>query len=429
MIFFLEVEAIKKTYDSAAGKPYLRSHIVDLAYKVQQELEQAVFHIVRLALERTGVKRLCIAGGIGLNSVVNYKLFQELNLDDIFVFPAAGDSGIAAGCAYWAYHNIEGGDRRHPLRKADLGRSYADAEIKAAIAQFSDQVQATQLSEAEILDQTATVLSQGSVVARYEGGSEFGPRALGQRSIIGDPTFLKMRDIINARVKFREAFRPFAPVIPLEAMAEVFDQEVAAPFMLLVANIKPEFRSQIPSVTHIDGTGRVQSVTAEDNPFFHQLCHSLVTKRSGPPVLLNTSFNVAGQPIVETPWEAIATFLNTDIDFLALGNYWIAKQHVPVLDYESHLSKVKLSPLPKGLGAEAPAVTELMRSLDQAMFFKGEGHCPWSPEEVKQLADKIAHTKETSRLFPDHPYPGVLKTRLSDDVVLSAQSPIPIHPR
>ena len=415
---FLEVEAIKKTYSGDNGKPYLRDYIVDLAYKVQQELEQAVLHVVQLALERTGANRLCIAGGVGLNSVANYQLLQKLNLEDIFIFPAAGDSGIAAGCAYWAYHNIEGGDRRQHLRKADLGRSYTDAEMEAAIAQFSDQVQITPLSEAKILDQTATALSQGSIVARYEGGAEFGPRALGQRSIIGDPTFLKMKDIINARVKFREAFRPFAPVIPLEAMAEVFEQEVAAPFMLLVANIKPEFQAQIPSVTHVDGTGRVQSVTAEDNPFFHQLCHRLVTKRSGPPVLLNTSFNIAGQPIVETPLEAIATFLNTDIDFLALGNYWIAKQHVPVLNYDSHLSKVTPSPTPKGLKAESPAVTELMRSLDRAMFFKADIHCPWSPEEVKQLADKIAHTKETSRLFPDHPYPGTLKTRLSNDVIL-----------
>ncbi len=415
---FLEVEAIKKTYGDSAGKPYLRAHIVDLAYKVQQELEQAVLHVVGLALERTGTKRLCIAGGVGLNSVANYQLLRQLDLEDIFVFPAAGDSGIAAGCAYWAYHTIEGGSHREPLRKADLGRAYSDAEMEAAIAQFSHQVQVTQLSEAEILDQSATALSEGSIVARYEGGAEFGPRALGQRSIMGDPSFLKMKDIINARVKFREAFRPFAPVIPLEAMTEVFEQEVAAPFMLLVANIKPEYQAQIPSVTHVDGTGRVQSVTAEDNPFFHQLCHRLVAKRSGPPVLLNTSFNVAGQPIVETPAEAIATFLDTDIDFLALGNYWLAKQHVPVLDYESHLSKVKPSPTPAGLGIEAPSVTELMRSLDRAMFFGSDVSCPWSPAEVKQLASKIAHTKETSRLFPEHPYPGALKTRLSDDVVL-----------
>ncbi|MEM9087951.1 MAG: carbamoyltransferase C-terminal domain-containing protein [Cyanobacteria bacterium P01_F01_bin.53] len=419
---FLEVEAIKQRYGSAygshEGKPYLREHIVDLAYKVQQELEQALLHVVGLALERTGAKRLCIAGGVGLNSVANYQLLQQLNLEDIFVFPAAGDSGIAAGCAYWAYHTIEGADHREPLRKADLGRAYAEAEMESAIAQFSDQVQVTPLSEEAMLEQTATALSEGSIVARYEGGAEFGPRALGQRSIMGDPSFLKMKDIINARVKFREAFRPFAPVIPLEAMAEVFEQEVAAPFMLLVANIKAEFQAQIPSVTHVDGTGRVQSVTAEDNPFFHQLCHRLVSKRSGPPVLLNTSFNVAGQPIVETPAEAIATFLNTDIDFLALGNYWLAKQHVPVLDYASHLSKVKPSPTPKGLGTEAPSVMKLMRSLDRAMFFGDDVHCPWSPADVKQLANKIAHMKETSRLFPEHPYPGTLKTRLADDVIL-----------
>ncbi len=182
-----------------------------------------------------------------------------------------------------------------------------------------------------------------------------------------------MKDILNARVKFREAFRPFAPVIPEDDIERVFEQRVPSPFMLVVSQIRPEFHSQIPAVTHCDGSGRVQTVTAADNPFFYQLCRELQARRNGPPVLLNTSFNVAGQPIVETPEEAISTFLSTDIDYLFLENLRILKKSVPVLDYEHHLSRVKDGPLPHGLATGQASVQELMACLDRALFAGEDG--------------------------------------------------------
>jgi carbamoyltransferase len=414
---FLEIAALEKLYDNGEGKPYLRKYLVDLAYKVQQELEQALLHIVELAVKRTGLKKLCIAGGVGLNSVANYKLLQQLNLDDIFIFPAAGDGGIAAGCALWAYHNA-GGSKRSTLTKAGFGKQYSMSEVEFAISQFADDIVVEELSPTAIVPRAAQSLAQGNVVARFAGGSEYGPRALGQRSIMADPTFKRMKDIINARVKFREAFRPFAPVIPLESVSTVFEQQVAAPFMLVVPQIKKEFHDLIPSVTHVDGTGRVQTVTAADNPYFHSLCHQLVRERQGLPVLLNTSFNVAGQPIVETPAEAIETFLNTDIDYLAIENFWISKRHVPVLNYTEHLTKVADSSLPEGLPANAPGVMDLMARLDQALFHSKTNNCPWSLAELQKLSATGAVYKETSRLFPDTRGLRQLQTQLSPSVLL-----------
>jgi carbamoyltransferase len=415
---FLEIAAIEKMYDDGDGKPYLRSYIVDLAYKVQQELEQALLHIVGLAVKETGHRKLCIAGGVGLNSVANYKLLQNLGLEDIFIFPAAGDSGIAAGCALWAYNTVEGGTKRVPLLRADLGKTYTTPEVEQAVAQFDGDVVFEQLTPEQMIARSAQALAQGSIVARFEGGSEYGPRALGQRSIMADPTFLRMKDIINARVKFREAFRPFAPVIPLESISEVFEQQVAAPFMLVVPQIRAEFHAVIPAVTHVDGTGRVQTVTPNENPYFYQVCHKLVEQRQGPPVLMNTSFNIAGQPIVETPAEAIATFLNTDIDFLALENFWIAKRHVPVLDYAEHLTKVSDSPTPRGLLETAPAATDLMRQLDQALFHNDTANCPWTAAELQKLSAQGGKYKETSNLFPESPLPRQFRTQLNESTVL-----------
>ncbi len=235
---------------------------------------------------------------------------------------------------------------------------------------------------------------------------------------MADPTFSRMKDIVNARVKFREAFRPFAPVIPLEDVSQVFEMAVSAPFMLIVPPIRPELREQIPAVTHVDGTGRVQTVTAADNPYFYNICRKLVELRQGPPVLLNTSFNVAGQPIVETPAEAIQTFLETDIDYLAIENFWIAKRHVPVQNYAEHLEKVKESPVPQGLSAGQPPVTDLMAQLDRALFWGETVGCPWTQAELQTLSSLGARYKETSVLFPQAPFDAPWQTQVAQDVVL-----------
>ncbi|BBB90885.1 MAG TPA: carbamoyltransferase C-terminal domain-containing protein [Methylomusa anaerophila] len=414
---FLEVEALKKLYDDGKGKAYLRPYIVDLAYKIQSELEEALLHIVELAIKQTNCRKLCCAGGVALNSVANYTLLTELNLEDIFVFPAAGDAGIAVGNAFWAYHNIEKGNVRCKLEKATLGRDYTETEIEAAIHKFANEITVEKLSYPEMVSTCAVQMSKGNIIARFEGGSEFGPRALGHRSIIADPTFKKMKDILNYRVKFREAFRPFAPVIPWEEISTIFEQAVASPFMLLVSNIKKEYHDQIPSVTHHDGTGRVQTVTKE-NTFFYDLCHKMVKERGGCPVILNTSFNIAGQPIIETPEEAISTFLSTDIDFLSLEGYWIRKKNSLVLSYEEHLAQLQESDYPHGLTEERIDVTHLMNQLDEAIFFGKTENLMWTRNELERISSQGAIYKETSVFFAKSPLGKHFSAQLEKDLLL-----------
>lgn len=415
---FLEVEALKKLYDDGKGKGYLRPYIVDLAYKIQSELEKALLHIVELAMKQTNCRKLCCAGGVALNSVVNYKLLTGLNLEDIFIFPAAGDAGIAAGNALWAYHNIEKGNLRPKLEKATLGRDYTEDEIESAIHKFTNEIIVEKLPYQEMVSTCAVQMSKGNIIARFEGGSEFGPRALGHRSIIADPTFKKMKDIVNSRVKFREAFRPFAPVIPLEEISIVFEQAVASPFMLLISKIKKEYHDQLPSITHHDGTGRVQTITSEQNKFFYDLCYNMVKEREGCPVILNTSFNIAGQPIIETPEEAISTFLSTDIDFLSLENYWIRKKNSPVLSYEEHIVQLQESDYPHGLGEIRMDVTDVMKKLDEAIFFGNRENSFWTTNELERISSQGAIYKETSALFTNNPLGKHFSTQLSNDLIL-----------
>ncbi len=415
---FLEIAALEKRHDDGKGKAYLRPYLVDLACKVQDELEDALRHIVGRAVEETGLRKLCIAGGVALNSVANYKLLAELDLEDIFIFPAAGDAGIAAGCALWANATEQENCARRKIRQATLGKPYDDNVIQLAISKYRDHLQVEKLDSQQVVERSARALAKGHIVARVEGRSEFGPRALGHRSIMADPNFAEMKAILNARVKFREAFRPFAPVIPIEDISEVFSQNVASPFMLLVSPIKEEYWSKIPAVTHHDGTGRVQTVTQEENPYFYAVCRKLPELRNGPPVLLNTSFNVAGQPIVETPEEAIGTFLRTDIDYLCLENLWISKRDVPVKGYEKHLHLVSESQMPHGLESKDEPLLGLMRKLDRALFQGEVDSCPWTREELKALSREGARFKETSVLFSDNPFDRAFSTALSMDIVL-----------
>lgn len=414
---FLEVAALEKRYDNGQGKPYLRPYLVDLAYKVQHELEQALVHLVGKAIQDTGIRKLCLAGGVALNSVANYVLLQELGLQDLFVFPAAGDAGIAAGCALGTYAQETPAAQRVKLSSAALGRAYDRDVVDQAVERFADQIQVEVLAPEQLLKRTAAVLARGHIVARFEGGAEYGPRALGHRSILADPTFARMKDILNARVKFREPFRPFAPVIPETEVATVFEQPVPSPYMLLVSPIKDRYRAEIPAVTHHDGTGRVQTVTLQNNPFLCRLCHELVARRGHLPVVLNTSFNVAGQPIVESPEDALRTFLNTDIDYLCLEDRWIVKRDVPVKDYQEHLAKLQDSSLPQGLAPGQPSLIELMQRLDRALFFGETADCPWSMEELYRLSWEGGRFKETSRLFRGNRFGVDFQTQWSSQVV------------
>jgi len=414
---FLEIAALEKRYQRVGGRRHDRPWLVDLAWKVQNELELAMKHLVSEGMTRTGLTRLCLAGGVALNSVANHRVLRDLPVDDIFVFPAAGDNGIAAGCALWAYVTEEEGRERPRLKRATLGRPFTDAEIEAAVGEFTSGIVAERLEPGAIVPTVGEALARGRVVARFEGASEYGPRALGHRSILSDPTFARMKDVLNGRVKFREAYRPFAPVIPLERASEVFDLSVESAFMLLVADIHPWMREVLPAITHHDGTGRVQTCTPEENPFLHGLCLDLERRRGGPPVLLNTSFNVAGQPIVETPEEAIRTFLRTDIDHLSIGSWWLRKRGVPVKDYEDHLHLVRDVAMPAGLPPDTPSVRELMDRLNGALF-EGGTDGPWTRAELEALSAEGARWRELSGRYSDSPYVAPLRTMLSDKVAL-----------
>lgn len=360
----LELEALDAAYGAGDGPMWRRPALVELAAKVQRELERALLHIVAEAVERTGQRKLCLAGGVGLNSVANHRLVRELGLEDFFAFPAAGDAGIAAGAALWACDtHRDGGAPRVPLRRAGLGRAYADADIEAALAGREDELEVTRLTPEETADRAAQALAAGRIVARFEGGSEYGPRALGHRSILADPTFARMRDVLNLRVKHRESYRPFAPVVPKERAEEVFSLSVESPFMLLVAPVREAVREHIPAVTHHDGTGRVQTVTADDNPFFTRVIEQLVAARGGEPVVLNTSFNRAGEPIVESPEDALRTFMACDIDHLAIEGYWVSKARADERTYDDHVRDLPVSELPSGLDDDGAALREAVEDL------------------------------------------------------------------
>ncbi len=413
---FLEIMALKKRYDTDSGKPYFRAWLVDLAYKVQVELENILCDLVSHAVGETGIRKLCLAGGVALNSVANYKIFRRCSLEDIFVFPAAGDNGISAGCALWGYSQSAKKVKRKPLGSACLGRSYSDFDVDSAISLYGKSIEVEKLSPSNMIERVARSLSEGNIIARFEGGSEFGPRALGHRSIMADPAFIRMKDVVNARVKFREAFRPFAPFVPLDRANEVFELSASSPYMLLVAPIRDEFKESLPAITHEDGTGRIQTCTKDQNSFFYQLCLEVESIRGGSPVLLNTSFNVAGQPIVETPGEALETFLRTDIDFLALEDRFISKQG-QLKGYTEHIIGLPDPIMPQGLPAGQQSVRELMSELDSALF-KISPSRNWSDAELKELSEVGARFKETSKLFNDSPYVSKIRTQLGPNATL-----------
>jgi carbamoyltransferase len=300
----------------------------DLAKAAQLLLDDIMLNAVR-ALERSAPSRnLCLAGGTALNSVTNERIFRASRFRNLYVMPNAGDCGHALGCALYGERVLLGrGIRRPPARQHTtlsgtdaLGPLYCDSEIEKAIEAAGLQI----LRRDDIAAAAADLISQGLIVGWFQGGSEHGPRSLGQRSILADPRPASMKDHLNARVKHREPFRPFAPAVLEERAREYFDLEGPSPFMLRVVDVIPEKRAVIPSVTHVDGTARVQTVNALTQPLFHALI-SAFDQITGVPIVLNTSFNVAGRPIVETPKDAIDCYLSTEIDALVLHNYLLEK--------------------------------------------------------------------------------------------------------
>jgi carbamoyltransferase len=296
-------------------------HYTNMAASLQAMLEEAESHIVRDLQRVTGLKALCMAGGVALNSTFNGKVLPDTPFEDIYVQPAANDAGTALGVAYYIYHQILGQPRCFVMNHAYTGPRFTNGTIEQVLRQYN--LAYTTHDDEELVHIGAQLVAEGNVLGWFQGEMEWGPRALGNRSIIADPRREEMKDILNARIKHREKFRPFAPSILMEAVGDYFDQTYPEPFMIKVYNVLERKRKEIPAVTHVDGTGRLQTVEREVNPLYWQLIKEF-ENLTGVPVVLNTSFN-ENEPIVCRPEEAIECFLRTKMDALVIGNYLITK--------------------------------------------------------------------------------------------------------
>jgi len=322
--------------DPALEDKSLDPFYCDVAQSIQKVTETIVLRMARHLQQTTGSRKLCMAGGVALNSVANAKIPAECGFDEIYVVPAAGDDGGCIGAALWASHHVLGVKRAGPLTHAYLGTEYSDAEIRAFLDK--EGIQHTHVADDEaFFDRVADDLVAGKVAGWFRGRFEFGPRALGSRSIIADSRSLRMKELVNAKIKFREAFRPFAPSVLSERAAEYFElpepkgANWPARFMLYVVPVKADKRDVIPAITHVDGSGRLQTVMKDTNPAYHRMIEKFGQK-TGVPVILNTSFNLKGEPIVETPAQAFNTFSRSEMDVLYLRNFIIEKDAKKIID-------------------------------------------------------------------------------------------------
>ena len=290
----------------------------DLACSLQARFEDIYFHLLKLAYRQVPIDRLCLAGGCALNSVANGKLFNETPFRETVIQPAAGDDGLALGAALYVSNSVNREGRRWVMPHAYLGPEYSAETIQQVLRQKG--VAYRKLNRDELLSETSAELEKGSVVGWFQGRSEWGPRALGNRSILAHPGLSDMKNVLNARVKHREPFRPFAPTVLAEKQSAVFEHDHPSPFMLHVYKIRAPWRERLCAVNHVDDTGRLQTLTREANPLYYDLIRAFEA-RTGIPVILNTSFN-ENEPIVEHPGEAVECFLRTRMDVLVIGPYY-----------------------------------------------------------------------------------------------------------
>lgn len=324
----------KPTYDLPVHEVKLKR---DMAAKVQAELEDALLYLVKRAYDATQCSNLCLSGGVALNSVANGRIIREGPFHNIFITPAANDGGIAIGAALYGYHLLNKVPPTFECISDFHGRVYDEAEIVALI-QNDPGIRYERIEDPT--KQAATDIVAGKIIGWFEGKSEFGPRALGHRSILCDPRQADMKDRLNSKVKFREPFRPYAASVLEEHTVEYFDMDYVDPYMLVVAPVHPEKRAIIPAVCHVDGTCRTQTVNTEYDGNFRSLIEHFY-KLTSVPLILNTSFNVRGEPIVETPQDALRCFLGSGIDVLYLGSYRICKL---TLDEHAEADRLRLIP-------------------------------------------------------------------------------------
>ena len=300
-----------------------------IAASLQLVFEECAMHVLRHVQRATGATELCLAGGCAMNSVANGKIRAQTDFRDVFIQPAAGDNGTALGAAFHAWHAASGKPRDFVMQHGYWGPGFAEADVCAALEARAEDIAAARCARQAWTDDraldtwTAAQIANGCVVGWYQGRMEWGARALGNRSILADPRRADMREIINTRIKFRERFRPFAPSVLESALDEYFDGAVPDPFMLQVYPVRSDKRAIVPAITHVDGSGRLQTVSEQSNARYHSLI-SAFRQETGVPMLLNTSFN-ENEPIVLRPWEALDCFLRTNMDVLVMGRHTLAR--------------------------------------------------------------------------------------------------------
>jgi len=303
-----------------AAAPFADNHH-NVAAAFQHRLEECALKLCRVLRERTQARYLVIAGGVALNSVMNGRILREAGFDDIYVMPAAGDNGTSIGAAFYVYHSLLRLPRVAVHDDPYLGTHYTDAAIEKELR----QCKLPYTRHADIASVAARLLADGNILGWLQGRMEIGPRALGNRSILASAAFPDMKDKINAEVKHREAYRPFAPSTPVECKDRFFDIKGESPFMLKVCDVLPNMKQVIPAITHVDGTARLHTLDARVNPLFHDLLTKF-GQITDIPVLLNTSFNIQGEPIIESPLQAIRSFYSTGMDHLVMGSYLVSKR-------------------------------------------------------------------------------------------------------
>jgi carbamoyltransferase len=348
-----------KLFGAPRRKPESRvtQREMDLARSIQEVTEEVMLRVTRHVHKATGQKNLCLAGGVALNCVGNGRILREGPFENIWIQPASGDAGGALGAAYFGWHQYlekprVANGKTDSMRGSYLGPEYSDKEIETFLK--NHEIPFTRLHDAELPEKIADLIAQEKVIGWFQGAMEFGPRALGGRSIIGDSRSPKMQEQMNLKIKFRESFRPFAPSVTREKVSEYFEMKEESPYMLLVAPVQKKWRremteeekklegiellnvkrSEIPAVTHVDYSARVQTITEIQNPRFYKLLKKFDEKH-GCPVMINTSFNVRGEPIVCTPEDAYRCFMRTQMDYLVIGNYLLAKSEQKPLEKDS----------------------------------------------------------------------------------------------
>jgi carbamoyltransferase len=356
--YFHFLRGLKMTntkFDQLFGGPMrkpetkLEQRHMDLARSIQAVTEEVMLKLARHAREVTGKPNLCMAGGVALNCVANAKILREKIFDKIWIQPAAGDAGGALGAALAVWHMRKDDPQPRTVIQPDsmqgayLGPEFSDEAVEAVLKKHNAVYE--KLEKDQLLDKVVKLIDEQNIVGRFTGRMEFGPRALGHRSILGDPRSPEMQSILNLKVKFRESFRPFAPAVLADRSSEFFELDAESPYMLIVAPVHPDqrlevepgasglerlkqVRSKLPAITHVDYSARVQTINAQQNPDFHAILKRFEA-RTGCPVLMNTSFNVRGEPVVCTPDDAYRCFVNTEMDYLAIGNFLLKRTDQP----------------------------------------------------------------------------------------------------